>query len=323
MKIVITGVTGFVGGSLMRYYAGKGHEVLGLGRNPGFSQKIEKFGKFIQADISERVPAIECDLCIHAAGLASDTASYKKLYQANVVGSEKVIDAIKCPNFIFISSSSVYNFTNQPANEHDKIDLNLLHDYGKSKRLAEIALHKQRKFNQSLYILRPRIIYGIGDRLLIPRLVQASRKGIFVSPGNLEVQTSMTHIEHVQTACDICIDSQEIYQVLNIADLETYSLREIIFSLIESYHKKSIRHIKIPVFIANIIADYGAGNGKLNRMAIENLTQSKLLDTTVISGHRYYRNDLNFKAEQARLIAWLKSIPSSKLNTDTSSLSWE
>lgn len=326
MKIIITGATGFVGGSLMRYFSQAGHEVVGMGRNLTFKKEIEKFGQFVQADISHSFPKMNADVCIHAAGLASDTANYKQLYRANLKGTQNVHESVSCSKFIFVSSSSVYNFGAKPIKETDPIDLSKLHKYGKSKRLAELHLQENLNPEQSLLILRPRAIYGIGDRLLIPKLINRSARGYFLSPGHLDIQTSLTHVSHLIHACEASMSKNNKFQVYNVADPTIYNLHDVVFDLIELYYDKPIKHIIFPLSIARIIAYLSQAfhiPSSLNTIAVSNLSQSKVLDTSRTFDNLIDSNLVNFNHELPNILNWLREIPTHVIQNETANLAWQ
>src|SRR5690606_15645227 len=109
----------------------------------------------------------DADVCIHTAALPSDTDTYKSLIISNVEGTLNVVDAArKCRSFVYISSSSVYEFGQWPVSEDEASLQSSLSDYGETKLLAEEIVDLDIPEHQKRLILRPRAIYGKGEQLL-------------------------------------------------------------------------------------------------------------------------------------------------------------
>jgi len=67
---------------------------------------------------------LQCDICIHSAGLADDRSDKNLLYKNNIFATQNLINSIKgCQKFIFISSSSIYNFDDQIIKSEEDVDL--------------------------------------------------------------------------------------------------------------------------------------------------------------------------------------------------------
>ena len=161
MKIFVTGITGFVGGAVANHFSSLGCEITGIGRSKNLPPHISNKCNYLQSDICNPLPKIEADIVVHAAGLTSDTASFQELYKVNVEGTKNVLDAAKkVTHFIYISTSSVYNFHNLPMTELEAgVNYEELSGYGKSKFLAEQHILNNYTDNKKT-ILRPRAIYG-------------------------------------------------------------------------------------------------------------------------------------------------------------------
>ncbi len=294
MKIVITGANGFVGAALCRYFSKAGHSVIAVGRQVEPPANLLKYATYIPADISTTLPLIEAHVCIHAAGLASDTATYPELYQNNVTGTKNILAAAaNCQYFIQISSSSVYNFGSQPMLEHEaSLEANLS-DYGQTKLLAELLVQEYIPVNQKRLILRPRAIYGLGDRVLLPRLLKLVNRNKLYCPVPPDIQTSLTHVENIAYAISLFLQKENpaALQVYNIADEPGYNLRESAIQILEAVNQKPLKLITVPaaalkalVSINNIVPI----SPNLNPFVLGMLTKHSVLDISKI------KKELNF-----------------------------
>lgn len=128
MKLLITGSNGFVGGSVGRFAARAGHEVLGVARAsqpapgwPGLYAQADA----LASDLTETVNAFAPDAVLHAAGTASVGASLKAPLddlRAAVLTWANVLDAVRRsrvrPVLLFPSSAAVYgDLPELPARE--------------------------------------------------------------------------------------------------------------------------------------------------------------------------------------------------------------
>src|SRR3954454_3443454 len=140
MKIIITGATGSLGAYLTRWFSGKGHEVIALGRTKNPPPMLLSCSTYTLADISTSFSLPKADICIHTAALADDKARKADLYLTNVIGTENVAYAAKhCKTFIQVSTSSVYTSSNNLLTEEEAGEKSgeKLSPYGKSKLVAE------------------------------------------------------------------------------------------------------------------------------------------------------------------------------------------
>ena len=238
MKIIITGATGFVGAHLTRYFSEGGHAVLAIGRTPKPPKRLLDFADYKAINWSEKMARLEGDVVIHAAALASDSAKYSDLYAANVDGTRHLMAATEgCQNFIMISSSSVYTYRNNLPKVESEAgkDYDFLTNYGKTKWLSERVLLAHPNPQQRRLVIRPRAIYGVGDRVILPRLLGMVRGNNFVSIGKMDKQTSQTHIEQISRLIDWFVMTEAITQqqlIVNLADAHPYKMGDSIHQLL-------------------------------------------------------------------------------------------
>lgn len=167
MKILITGVFGFIGQNLYQNLKCK-HDVKGIGRD----KKINKFQKnnnLVNNIITNQNLIslnFQPDVILHCAGSGSVSKSYKNKkidYNKNVITTKnllKFINSLKNkPLIILFSSAAIYG--NHCLKYKKKIMP--ISPYGKNKLLAEnILKNKSTKKNFKLIILRFYSIYGLG-----------------------------------------------------------------------------------------------------------------------------------------------------------------
>jgi len=296
MKIAITGINGFVGGSLANYLISKNHKVIGIGRQSKLAEFVNSNCNYVYADIANPISNFEADIVIHSAALASDTAKYEDLYKNNVIGTQNILNASSTANiFIQISTSSVYNFNNKPMNESDAArNYSKLSGYGQTKYLAEQKVLSN-DFIPNKIILRPRAIYGINDRLILPRLLKLVRGNRLIIPKHITQNISLTHIDNLIAATELCIQKPINNKIYNVVDELVYSLDEVIIKLLGAVTEKKLKVINIPSRVWEsliTINQFLNFNRDLSRFGSDQLTKHAILDITAI------KNDLNYIAKK-------------------------
>ena len=118
MKILVTGVHGFVGGSVGRFATQQGYEVLGLARNSQPPANWRTGYTNIDVAYADAVLALRHfrrDAVVHCAGSASVQASFENLsddFNSSAGSLNRMLEAVKRsslrPVVIFPSSAAVY-----------------------------------------------------------------------------------------------------------------------------------------------------------------------------------------------------------------------
>ena len=177
MRILITGSNGFVGGSVGRWAARAGHEVLGVARA---SQPAAGWpGAYVQADaqtsdLVELVRAYAPDVLLHGAGTASVAASLKMPLddlRAAVMTWANTLDAVRRsglrPLVLFPSSAAVYgNPAALPVKEAASVAP--ISPYGFHKGACELLAHEYAEcFGLDVTVCRLFSIFGPPQRRLL------------------------------------------------------------------------------------------------------------------------------------------------------------
>ncbi len=198
-KILITGASGFVGGSFCRQFASRDDlEIRGLGRRP------TDLPRYIQADLTQPLRLDwKPDVVIHAAARSSPWGGLKEFRRQNVQATQHVVDFCEAQGIaklIYISSSSVfYREADQLGmTEESPIGPEFVNHYARTKFEGE---QRVQAFSGSWAILRPRAVFGPGDTVLFPRILRAAQQGrmAFISrPG----PPAVGDLIYIDTLCD-------------------------------------------------------------------------------------------------------------------------
>ncbi|WP_395740684.1 NAD-dependent epimerase/dehydratase family protein [Prosthecobacter sp.] len=174
-KILITGASGFVGGSFCRQFGTREDlDIRGLGRRPS------DLPGYIRADLTQPLHLEwQPDVVIHAAARSSPWGSLREFRQQNVLATKNVIDfcaAQKVPRLVYVSSSSVfYREADQLGmTEKSPVGAAFVNHYAQTKFEGEQLV---RSFSGTSVILRPRAVFGPHDTVLFPRILRAAQQG--------------------------------------------------------------------------------------------------------------------------------------------------
>jgi len=145
-----------------------------------------------------------CDAVFHAAaaiGSGSDHASFRR---SNVEGTRSVVEASAAAGarLVHVSSTAVYGsarYGATPTDEDTQLpDLSAADAYGRSKQEAEaIVTSASRRGRVWAAVVRPPVMYGVGDRQLAPRLGPVLNRGFFPLVGGGRTTLTFVHARNV------------------------------------------------------------------------------------------------------------------------------
>lgn len=177
MRILITGSTGFLGGSLGRLAAQAGHEIAGAGRAPSAGDDWP--GTYARVEdeldgISEVIDAFSPEVIFHAAGSASVGASFEdpfRDFRGSVLTCEKLFEGIRRSRvrpLIFVpSSAAVYgNVESLPIGEFASVSP--ISPYGLHRSVCEtLARGWADAFGLRIVVFRFFSVFGPRQRRLL------------------------------------------------------------------------------------------------------------------------------------------------------------
>ncbi|MDA3616239.1 NAD-dependent epimerase/dehydratase family protein [Polluticaenibacter yanchengensis] len=243
-SILITGAAGFVGLACVKYFVQKGYKVYGLHRQASQSPIISQAGGIpvlgnILSPGQSRLPVT--DIIIHAAAHLGKWSHNREYIEVNINGTQNIIDfatANHIKKFIHISTEAVVFNGKHQLNVNEKAPFPQTgYIYAATKQQAENIVNNASDTIQTI-ILRPRIIWGPGDRTLLPLLIDAvkQKKFMWINHGTNLVNT--THIYNLLHAIELSLNYTKTGETFFIHDDETLSIKEFYSRLLE---KKNIK----------------------------------------------------------------------------------
>lgn len=216
---LVTGATGFLGGHLVRTLLADGHSVRALGRDTRFGMGLSDAGaEFRPVDLKDRAAMIRAcegvDVVIHSGALSSAWGRYEDFYDANVRGTEHVAEgclAHGVGRLVYVSSPSVMSRheVQLGLDESHPLPERFVSVYSETKALGEARVTAAGAKGLETVIIRPKAIYGPGDRALFPRIVESLRSGRLPIFGEGETLTDITHVSDVVQACLLAAERDE------------------------------------------------------------------------------------------------------------------
>ena len=259
MKILITGVHGFVGSNLVAALKDE-HTIYGLDIISPIKEGIRFTFSWDYLDKLGEIP--EVDAIIHLAGKAHDTknqAAAETYFKVNRDLTIKIFDYFcahpKCKKFVFFSTAKA---------AADKVDGVLTEDvvpapvgpYGESKIAAEKYIIEHMPSDKQVYIFRPCMIHGPGNKGNLNLLYNVVRKGIPWPLGAFENRRTFTSVENICFAVNGVLTKDVESGIYNMGDDEALSTNELIEEICKSLGKNA--HIwKLPKGLMNGVAKVG------------------------------------------------------------------
>ena len=315
-RVLVTGVSGFVGGALGAYLRSiGGYRVTGLSRRPARPGSAD--ASFAH-DLTEPIPPAVGghDVIVHCAALSSPWARPSDFEAHNVTATKNVLDYARrtaCRRFVFISSSSVYYRVGDQwdITEDTPMPEPPINDYARTKRAAERLV-----LDSSIpsVVLRPRAVFGPGDTVLFPRILKAARRGMLVRirrPDGLSPRCDLIYIDNLTWFIERAIGSG-VRGSFNLTNGEPVDLYAFLGSILEQLGLPAIRRT-MPLARALAMAGamerasryfFGYREPPITRFGIEVLAHSKTFDVSRATAVFEPAGPISLAEGMTRFVEW-------------------
>ncbi len=208
MKAVVTGGGGFLGGAVVRLLRARGDSVRSFTRSRypwldelGVEQSLGDLAKL--EDVERALEG--CDVVFHVAAKAGVWGRYDDFFNTNVTGTQNVLAACKkhgVRRLVYTSTPSVVHAGKdvEGANESLPYPKHFEAHYSATKARAEKAVLTANGPDLATVSLRPHLIFGPGDPHLVPRVIEAARKGKLKRIGTRPLKVDVTYVDNAAQA---------------------------------------------------------------------------------------------------------------------------
>jgi len=281
-RVLVTGAAGFIGSHLTDRLLARGDAVIGFDDFNDYYDPAVKWRNIDRALEHGGFVLYEADLClahrvrevfererpevvVHLAARAGVRPSLKdpNLYhRVNVIGSQHVLDA--CREFapshlVFASSSSVYGGCTEVPFREDNPVHRPISPYAATKRMNELQAHVySHVYGLNVTMLRFFTVYGPRQRpdMAIHKFTRLIDEGRPVPMyGDGTTKRDYTYIDDIIDGVLRCVDTPFQYEIFNLGEHDTTSLRELI-DLIAKHVGKPARIDQQPLQPGDVTTTY-------------------------------------------------------------------
>jgi nucleoside-diphosphate-sugar epimerase len=207
---LVTGASGFIGGHLVRSLVERGQQVRCLIRSASKTDHLRDLDvEYVVGDVTRADSLAQAvhgvDRVYHAAGVVSALLG-KTMMQVNTHGTHAVVracaDQASPPVLIIVSSIAASGPTQRGKIKTESEPNRPVSEYGRSKRGGEVAA-EMLAGDVPITVVRPGIVFGPGDRLLLPAFRAVRTMRIHVVPGMQPPPLSYVYVKDlVELLCN-------------------------------------------------------------------------------------------------------------------------
>ena len=274
----MTGATGFIGGRLAAKLRERGDEVVALVRDPDKASDLERQGiELIQGDLSD-VDAIHrgargADAVFHGAAIYKvgiPKSQHEEMYETNVRGTERVLDAAAqagVPKIVYVSTINVFgNTRGEVVDEtYRRPGGDFLSYYDRTKYEAhQVALDRIEK-GAPIVIVQPGGVYGPNDHSEVGNMIDQFRAGKLPLVPFPDTGLNMVHVDDVADGCILALEQGQIGESYVLGG-EITTMRGLLEKVAQIDGKKPPKRT-MPTGLMKAMAPAGPVIGKLMGMA--------------------------------------------------------
>lgn len=239
MRIFVTGASGFVGGHVARTLAER-HEVLAMARSEDAQAQVRALGATpvrcalgqVERDCLEGVDAV-----VHCAARAEDWGTREQFWTANVDGTRQLLDVARAAGvrrFVHIGTEAALfdGHALEGIDETWPYPARQRFHYSESKAEAERLVLAADAPGFTTISIRPRLVWGPGDRSVLPTLLDTVERGAFAWIDGGRARTSTTHVDNLVHAVELALERGRGGQAYFVADDGERTLREFLARLV-------------------------------------------------------------------------------------------
>jgi nucleoside-diphosphate-sugar epimerase len=262
----VTGGSGFVGGALVRRLVSEGWTVRGLARSDASARAVEEAGaEPVRGDITEpaalRAGAEGAEYVFHAAAKVQDWGPAEEFERVTVQGTRDMLAAARAAGvrrFVHVGTEAALMAGRPLVNVDETAPLrpDSPAPYPWSKARAEQAVRDANADGFETVVVRPRFVWGRGDTVLLPRMVEMVKSGKFAWIGGGRQLTATTHIENVTEGLMLAAERGKPGSAYFVTDGDPVGFRDFTEQLLRTQGVEPPTR-NVPTALANAVAVAG------------------------------------------------------------------
>lgn len=241
MRILVTGASGMLGAGIARKLAGRGDEVTVFQRRPSSLDNVREVTGDITVPTDVRKAVQGMDAVVHLAAKVNVTGPWAEYEAANIGGVRNLLAAVRqsgTARLVHVSSPSVAHhgrgLVGAGAGPADP--KRATGNYARSKAAGEKLALDADGPGLSVVAVRPHLIWGPGDKLLVGRIIERARQGRLPIVGSGAALIDSTYVDNAVDATIAALDRIETArgQALVVTNGEPRPVAEIMARLCDA-----------------------------------------------------------------------------------------
>jgi len=221
MRVVVTGASGFIGARLVAAIKTHGHEVKGLARSPRAAEHLEAVGDLLDPDFDVDALVDGFDMVLHAT--STTDGSKAEVWDGNVEPARRISAAASRSGarLVYISTTGVYGRSFGSFEDANQIPRRATSALSRARVAAEDHV-----FGAGGTVIRPHIVYGDGDRWVVPQLVR-SMLALEAWIGSSDIAVAAISVERLAAATAALLH-RNLPPALHAAETSPVTIRSLI-----------------------------------------------------------------------------------------------
>jgi 2-alkyl-3-oxoalkanoate reductase len=324
VKVLVTGGTSLLGGTVAQRLRARGDDVTVFQRRPSGLGLGEVLGDI--ADHRAVATAVAAaDLVVHAAAKVEVIGPWPGFAATNIAGTANVLDAARAAGvtrFVYVSSPSVAHsgasLIGAPAGPADPDRAR--DNYSRSKAAGELLALAADADDFAVVAVRPHLVWGPGDEQLIGRIVARARQGRLAVIGSGAALVDTTYIDNAADAIVAAGDRAHDVRgrAFVVSNGQPRPVRELLNRIVVAAGLETPR-LRVPVGVARAAGGvleriwertHRAGDPPITRFLAEQLSTAHWFDQRETRAALEWHPTVTLDEGFARVAAWFSSAPS-------------
>jgi len=274
VKAFVTGGTGFIGERLVQRLRDRGDDVVALVRSRERGAKLEQLGATLaEGDLSSS-DAIHagiqgCDAAFHAAAVYKvgiPKAEHEAMYDANVRGTERVLDAAfqaGVGRIVYVSTINVFGNTRGEIVEegYQRPGNDFLSYYDETKYLSHQVAKDRISKGAPIVIVQPGGVYGPGDHSEVGNVIDQTSTGKLKALPFGGLGLNLVYVDDVAEGILLAHDKGQVGQSYVLGG-EIATMRDLVQKTADIAGRKPPKR-ELPSGVIKLAAPAGPVVGKL------------------------------------------------------------